>query len=166
MVKNYFVIAWRNIIKQPFYSIINISGLGIGFIAVFFIFLFVKDELSYDRFHLNREQLYRLHFFGKLGDQVISTSATPGPAGPLFSQTFPEVKAACRLRSHGVYSVKSGIKTFREPKVIFADSTRGWGYELGRTHTWDLSFVICKKVKGEKVKVLISSLTFSPCFFK
>ncbi|MEP7323073.1 MAG: ABC transporter permease [Saprospiraceae bacterium] len=123
MVKNYFVIAWRNLIKQPFYSIINISGLGIGFIAVFFIFLFVKDELSFDRFHVNKDQLYRLHFFGKLGDQVINSSATPGPAGPLFSQTFPEVKAACRLRSHGVYSVKSGIKAFREPKVIFSDST-------------------------------------------
>lgn len=92
MYSNYFKTAWRNLLKHPFYSFINMVGLGLGLIAVFFIFLYVKDELSYDRYHKNIDQLYRLNFIAKLGDQEANTSAVPCPAGPLFSEIFPEVK--------------------------------------------------------------------------
>ena len=58
MYSNYFKTAWRNLLKHPFYSFINMVGLGLGLIAVFFIFLYVKDELSYDRYHKNICLLY------------------------------------------------------------------------------------------------------------
>lgn len=124
MFINYIKIAWRNLIKQPFYSIINIAGLGLGLIAVFFIFLYVKDELSYDQYQEHIGQLYRLNFYGKLGDQAANTSASPGPAAPLFSEVFPEVKAACRIYTgYGDYTVKYKVNGFRETRVANVDST-------------------------------------------
>ena len=124
MLINYFKIAWRNLIKQPFYSFINIAGLGIGLLSVFFIFLYVKDELSYDQFHENKSQLYRLNFYAKLGEQTANTSESPGTAGPLFSKEFPEVESGCRVYTgYGDYSVKYELRAFRESSVASVDST-------------------------------------------
>ncbi|MBK8776246.1 MAG: ABC transporter permease [Saprospiraceae bacterium] len=126
MYSNYFKTAWRNLLKHPFYSFINMVGLGLGLIAVFFIFLYVKDELSYDRYHKNIDQLYRLNFIAKLGDQEANTSAVPCPAGPLFSEIFPEAKSSCRIYTgHGDYTVSYDEHAFRETSVASVDSTFG-----------------------------------------
>ena len=60
MLQNYIKVAFRNLIKHKSYSIINISGLGIGLACVFMIFLFIKVETSYDKFHEDGEDIYRL----------------------------------------------------------------------------------------------------------
>jgi len=57
MLKNYLTITVRNIIKQKFYSLINILGLSIGLAASFFVVLYVTDELSYDNFHHDLDHL-------------------------------------------------------------------------------------------------------------
>ncbi len=123
MLKNYFLIAWRNLRKHSSYTAIHILGLGIGFVAVFFIVLFIRDEWSYDRFHTNIDDLYRLHFYGKMGEQEAHTSQVPGPAGPLYQSLFPEVEAACRIKTAGDFSVQAGEKAYRESKLAYADSS-------------------------------------------
>lgn len=123
MLANYINISLRNLRNHPFYGAINIIGLGIGFAAVFFIFLFVADELSFDHHQAKLEHLYRLNFFGKLGDQEAFSSATPGPAGPLFEKSFPEVEAACRIKTTGVFSVKHIDQAYREQHILYADSS-------------------------------------------
>ena len=55
MIRNYFKIAWRNLTRNKVSSIINISGLAIGLACVLFIGMYVKDELSYDRFFKNND---------------------------------------------------------------------------------------------------------------
>jgi len=97
--------------------------LSIGFAAVFYIFLFIKDELNYDLHHHRLDQLYRLNFFGKLGPQEASSSCSPAPAGPLFRQLFAEVEYACRIRGNGVFNVKRGNQVYRESKTFYADSS-------------------------------------------
>src|SRR5258705_7577764 len=60
MIKNYFKIALRNLQRHKAYSLLNISGLAIGMACSILILLWVQNELSYDRFHTNADQLYRL----------------------------------------------------------------------------------------------------------
>ena len=59
MIKNYFKIAWRNLLKYKGFSAINIFGLAIGMACTLLTFLFVKDELSYDQYHKNADRVYR-----------------------------------------------------------------------------------------------------------
>ena len=64
MLLNYLKIAYRNFVKQKVYSIVNIGGLAIGLTCFILIFLYIQDELSYDRFHSKSDRTYRLveHF--------------------------------------------------------------------------------------------------------
>ncbi len=78
MLSNYFKIAIRNILKQKFYSLINILGLSVGIAACLLIVLYVKFELGYDRFHADAERIYRVDLHGKIAGQEIYT-ATPAP---------------------------------------------------------------------------------------
>ena len=123
MIRNYIKTAWRSLLKHSYFTAIHILGLGIGFVAVFFIVLFIRDELSYDRFHANIDDLYRLNFYGKMGEQEAHTSQVPGPAGPFYQSLFPEVEAACRIKTAGDFSVQAGEKAYRESKVAYADSS-------------------------------------------
>ena len=66
MIRNYLKIAWRNIMRHRAYSLINISGLAIGMACSILILLWVQHELSYDRFHKNADELYRIT--GNAGD--------------------------------------------------------------------------------------------------
>lgn len=60
MFKNYFKIAFRQLTRNKFYSVINILGLAIGLTSCLLILMYVKDELIYDKFHANRDRIYRV----------------------------------------------------------------------------------------------------------
>ena len=60
MLKNYIKIAFRNLLRERTYAFINIFGLAIGMAATILIVLFVQDELSYDKYHVNHERIYRV----------------------------------------------------------------------------------------------------------
>ena len=66
MIRNFFIVALRNILKKRFYSIINILGLTIGITATLFIIIYLNDELSYDRFHDKIDRMYRVGLHGPL----------------------------------------------------------------------------------------------------
>jgi len=87
MLKNYFKIALRNLIKYKKYSLINILGLAIGLASVILILLWVQDELSYDKFHTHSKQIY-LSVRSELGDPSVSTSMQ---LGPTLTAEIPEV---------------------------------------------------------------------------
>lgn len=123
MFRNYLKIAFRNLFKYRFYSLINISGLTLGMICFLFIFLYVKDEWSFDRHFKDADRIYRLNFYAKLGGQVVNSSTSPKPAGPTFKEEIPEIEAFCRLRTFGNYVVHYDNQAFKEEKVVFADST-------------------------------------------
>ena len=120
MLKNYFKIALRNIIRHKVYSFINILGLSIGIACTILIMLWVEDELSYDRFHKNADSLYRIiHYKGNFQDK---SAGTPAPLGPALKDELPEIASFMRIASpFPRIVVKYGDKKFYENRAIFAD---------------------------------------------
>ncbi len=122
MLYNYIKVALRNLWKFKFYSLINIIGLATAVTAFLFIFLYVNDELTHDRFHPNADRIYRSDINAQLGDQEISTADNAAPFGPTIKAEFPEVEDYMRLRYRGSYLVHYEEQHFREDHIIFADS--------------------------------------------
>ena len=123
MLRNFFKIALRNLLKYKFYSFINILGLCVGIVSFLFIWLYVQDELKYDQYHQFADRIIRLDFNAKLGDNESVTAQNTAPAGPVFTAELPEVQAFCRLRERGSYLVKYEENHYKEEAVVFADSS-------------------------------------------
>ncbi|GAH84454.1 unnamed protein product, partial [marine sediment metagenome] len=97
MFKNYLKIALRNLFKYKVYSIINIFGLSVGLACCILIMLFVRDELSYDKFHRNADQIYRVVVEFKYKDRPDHFANTQAPLAPALLNEFPEVLNAVRF---------------------------------------------------------------------
>jgi ABC-type antimicrobial peptide transport system permease subunit len=97
MFKNYLKIALRNIRRHKGYSFINIAGLAIGMACCILILLWVQDELSYDRFHENAGDIYRVLQDIKFTDHDTTWTITQGPLGPSLKADFPEIINATRI---------------------------------------------------------------------
>jgi putative ABC transport system permease protein len=123
MYRNYLKIAIRNLLKNKLFSFINISGVAIGLACFLLLALYVKDELSYDRFHTNADRIYRLSrtFLSKDGTASIRLGHAAPPFGPLIKQDFPEVEQVVRLLETGA-SVKHGEKVFNEEAIFAAEA--------------------------------------------
>ncbi|HLF34076.1 MAG TPA: FtsX-like permease family protein [Cyclobacteriaceae bacterium] len=122
MLRNYFLIAARTILRQKFYSMINVFGLTLGIVISFLIALYILDELSYDRFHENIGRMYRLDLHGKLGGQeVFTTNTAPVIAGALVNE-IPEVEQSMRIENWDDVIIKYQDKSFMENKVYIVDS--------------------------------------------
>jgi putative ABC transport system permease protein len=121
MLKSYFVIALRNLQKRKAFTLINMSGLVIAFTSCIFITLFVLDELSYDRFHKNTDQIF------KVWQKVDLFGFTPTNSWLLagtLTKEFPEVKAAVRIQpmEDPVY-FKINNEQVKEDKYMFTDNS-------------------------------------------
>src|SRR5438552_4137055 len=105
MLKNYFKTAWRNIRKNKLFSAINILGLSIGISLCFIIMLYVQDELSYDRFNKNADNIARIVFNANINGGKISESVVMAPVAQAMKNDFPEVQDAARLVNYGASKV-------------------------------------------------------------
>jgi putative ABC transport system permease protein len=123
MIWNNLKIAIRNLWRDKVFSIINISGLAIGLACCIIIFLFVDDELSYDKYHKDYQQIYRIGIEAKLGDMEIKGPFTANPLGPTLLNEFPEVKEAVRMRSSENNVLQYEKKIFTEDRLFWVDST-------------------------------------------
>jgi putative ABC transport system permease protein len=121
MYKSYFKSGWRSLMRSKFFSIVKIFGLSIGLTACMLIFLFTRDELSYDRFHDNKEQLYRIiqtwQFGGDAPRIFGGANATVGEA---LANEIPEVRNYVRVKSDNV-TAKRGDQVYNE-NPLFVDS--------------------------------------------
>ena len=128
MFKNYFKVTYRNFIKQKVYSALNISGLAIGLACSILIFIYISDELSYDKFHTKSDRIYRvLEKFESEGVGEHSASL-PFPTGPALKNDFGrQVEHAVRFFNFQSPSLalanKAADKGFNESNIFFADST-------------------------------------------
>jgi hypothetical protein len=93
MLQTYFKLAYRNIIKDKAYSLINITGLAIGLASSILILLWVQNELSYDKFHKNAGQIYRIN--SDFADSKTAANSAAMPAG--LKAEVPIVKNTVRL---------------------------------------------------------------------
>lgn len=125
MLQNYFKVAIRNILKHKFFAAINIIGLVIGMTCCFLIFVYVKDELSYDRFHKESENIYRVGLQGKIAGQEIFTTNSCIPLAPTMQAEIPGVDEVLRMipatGSSGL-AFRYDEKAIPEQKVFYADS--------------------------------------------
>ncbi|MDJ1479243.1 ABC transporter permease [Cytophagaceae bacterium YF14B1] len=118
MLRNYFLIASRNLTRQKAFSVINILGLSVGMACSILILLWVQDELSYDRFHTHADQLYRLTSH----TPDIHAAVTSAPTAAAMVEKIPEVKSAVRL-SDNTHVLEVGERKFEEEGIYYADST-------------------------------------------
>ena len=117
MFQNYLRIALRNLSRNKLFSIVNIFGLATGMACSLLIFLWVRDERSFDRFNVNADKIYRLT--AKLGDA--EAAVVPPPLAAAIKSEIPGVKNATRLSAlHRIVTV--GTKKFDEKRMYFADS--------------------------------------------
>lgn len=98
MIKNYLKIAWRNLLKNKAYSLINILGLAISLACCMAIGLFIWDELNFDKFHKNGENIFRITGKQIQTDAEYNFATSPGPLAPQLKEEFPEVVDYCRMR--------------------------------------------------------------------
>ncbi|MFB3133176.1 MAG: ABC transporter permease [Rhodothermales bacterium] len=123
MLKNYLKIALRHLQKHKGYSFINIAGLTIGMAACVLIMLYVQDELSYDRYHENADQIYRVNLNGAIGGSFIHTATSSAPMGATLVQEYPEVLNAVRFLDTRRPLIAYEDHQFYEDNVLLADST-------------------------------------------
>jgi len=123
MIKNYFLVAIRNIWKNKVFTIINIGGLAIGLACSFLIFLHVFTELSYDDHFADADDIYRLAVKSSMSDNAFEAAVTGGPLAQILEQELPEVNNYTRLREGRMTLLGASDKTFYEEKILFADSS-------------------------------------------
>src|SRR5882724_5193558 len=122
MLKNYFKTAWRNLVKNKFYSAINIAGLTAGLAIGILILLWVQDELNFDMFHKNAKNIYRLENQVGTGSSIQIWSVTNAPIATRAKAELPDVKDAVRISYNGYFSAYAyGDKIFSESKTFFTD---------------------------------------------
>lgn len=129
MFKNYLRVAYRNFTKESLYSFINVVGLATGIACSLLIFLYVSDELSYDRFHPQAQQTYRVHEFFEAKDGSGERSASiPFPMGEALMVEYPGmVKEVVRFfdfqSPNLTVAYEPDEKQFNERNFYFVDST-------------------------------------------
>jgi putative ABC transport system permease protein len=131
MLKNYIVVAWRNLSKNKFYSFVNIFGLSVGLTCCMLIALYLHYETSYDSYHDHIDDLYQVGTtWVTKGEKDKNGSNTPAPMAAALKQEFPEVVASTRVlnsfddRTLVEYSPAAGEKkSFLEDKMALADSS-------------------------------------------
>ncbi|MCI0695560.1 ABC transporter permease [candidate division KSB1 bacterium] len=117
MLKNYLKIAVRNFVKHKLYSFINICGLAIGLACALFILLWVRDEISFDRFHKNANAIYRMNWDFKWNNNEGIGPGTPPPLAATLANEIPEVSAATRVFPVSKMIVRYENKFFNEPLI-------------------------------------------------
>jgi putative ABC transport system permease protein len=123
MLKNFFVIAIRNFMRQRFYSFINVLGLSTGLASALFIFLWVKDEVSVDAGYKDSDRLYRIVSNLKVSDdEILTWTITPGPLRESILETIPEAELVVHTATGGGQLLQYNDKAFLE-RGEYADST-------------------------------------------
>ena len=123
MLKNYLTIAYRNLLKNKVFSLINILGLAIGMAACLLILQYVSFELSYDEFHERGDQIYRIRYdYTPRPDLLYSYATTYAGVGPRIQELFPGVIAYTRLHLERAL-VSYGETTFEESQLCLADAS-------------------------------------------
>jgi len=127
MLHHYFITAFRQLVRNKFYTSITVVGLAFGLASVFLIAQYLKQELSYDRFHEDASTIYRIAWIN-----TNSQTRTPHPMAQAMVQDFPEVENAVSLSplwgpglTRRIFSIHNPEKDARydESNVLAVDST-------------------------------------------
>ena len=123
MLRNHFKVAWRNLMKYKFISFINLFGLTIGLTCCLLILTYILNELSYDKYNKNADQVYRVTriFYDGNGKEMLNLSTVAPPFGYYLPTDFPEIQKQTRLLNNGTTPLRYKDKLINEKDVYFAD---------------------------------------------
>jgi putative ABC transport system permease protein len=122
MLRSNMLLAYRHLMKSRMFSIINVSGLAIGVASFLLIVHYVRYEYSYEDFHTNAKNIYRITLdVYKDSEFVVADCEMYAPVGPMLADKFPEVKDYVRFYEYSNRQVKVGEKKFNEGRIGFAD---------------------------------------------
>ena len=127
MITTYFKPAWRNMLHNRTSSLINISGLSIGIACALLIAIFIKNELSYDRFHRDANRIFQVTLNGNMDGQEFWAGNTPPPVGAALTSNMPEVESFTRFYKPNDIVVRyeqnnATEKFFTEKNILAVDS--------------------------------------------
>src|SRR4051812_29274961 len=100
MIFNYIKIAWRNLVKQKLFSLINITGLAVGLAVCIMIMMYVAHETSYDRFHTNADRIFSPRMGFKEGGTNLNIAHTSYDAAAIIKQRQPVIKDFVRTMAY------------------------------------------------------------------
>ena len=123
MFKNYLKVALRNLWKNKAFSAINIIGLATGLAVCLLIVLYVVDELSYDKYNVNADRIYRLDADIYFNNTSAIFAVAPDPLAPAMKRDFPEIEEITRINYQGGILVKKDNRNVQDDHAAFADST-------------------------------------------
>src|SRR6202000_1672379 len=126
MIRNYLKIAWRNIIKQKLYSLINITGLASGLAVCMMIMLYVAHEMSYDHFHKNASRIFIPNASIKVNGNTLNMDYTSFSSGPYVKENEPVVEDYSRTFGYYntvvAYNPATPQAKYAEKDLLFADA--------------------------------------------
>jgi len=124
MIKNFFLIAVRNISRHKVFTFINVTGLAVGLAASLLILLWVQDEFSFEKFNQNAEKIYRVEEDQFYSGERYHVTVTPFPSGPVWKEKIPEIAEQTRIYPWMPRMLfRHGDKVFFESSLIAADSS-------------------------------------------
>lgn len=124
MFRNYLKTAWRNLLRNRFYTLLNIGGLAIGLAVGILILLWVQDETSYDTFHKNSRHIYKLENMVGTGSSRQLWTNTVAPIGVMGKDRIPAIEAVVRTSYNSQYRLfRYKDRLFHEQKNFFADAS-------------------------------------------
>ena len=124
MLKNLLRVALRNFKRDRWYSLLNILGLAIGITFSLFLIFYIRDELSFDRYNIKADRIYRIITYDKEPDKdMMKWAITPDALAPELKKDFPEVEETVRFNDYGKQMLKLGDRRIYEDKIFFTDST-------------------------------------------
>ena len=118
---SYLKTSWRKMIRQKGYTFINVAGLAVGLACALFILLWVQDEASYDRFHVNARSLFRVEQDQSGGQGTFHVNVSQYPMGPAIQAAIPGIETSFRQSFTGGLLVRAGDKAFFENRVVAVD---------------------------------------------
>ena len=144
MFGSYLKVALRNIVRQKGYSLINVAGLAVGMACFILIVLWVRHELSYDKFHLNADRLYLVTDYEKYSDGgELEFSVNPPELAPTLIREYPEIVDAVRYKNIPGRVIRHQDRFFSEERLAVADPSF-------------LALFSFEFIKGEPAQALVS----------
>ena len=123
-MSNYLKLSARNLVSQKGYTLINIFGLAVGIASALLIILYVIDELSYDKFHSNADNIYRICLDARVQDTEMRAPISNVVIGATAVEEYPDILDFTRLFTYGGEpDIRYGDKTFVEKNTLYADSS-------------------------------------------
>src|SRR5258708_7108889 len=123
MIRNYIKTAFRSLYKNKGFTAINVLGLALGLATCLLIVFYVFDELSYDRYNVKADRIFRVNNDIKFGGNQNSYAVSPAPTAAALKGDFPEIEQVARFRNRGGNQVKKGNQNIQEDMMIYADPT-------------------------------------------